>query len=140
MNCKEIQELLPAYEEKLLAAQEMDAVRNHLSGCSLCQKELQQLSAAWTLLGVLEPITPSAEFRTGFWEKVRREEEKRTSWLAFPRLVPALAGFLGVWVVGVGLGTFLFMHTKPSLAVMKSSSGWSDASLVTAYLKRVERI
>jgi hypothetical protein len=139
MNCKDIQELLPAYEGQVLTAPETAEVKGHLAACKLCQKELGLLSAAWAMLGVLEPIQPSAEFRPQFWEKVRREEERRHAWFAFPRLVPTMASFLGIWVAGVGLGAFLFMHSKLALPMVKPT-GWSEASLTDAYVKRMGRI
>jgi hypothetical protein len=137
MDCKHIQDLLPAFEEKLLAAHDMAAVQAHLSGCVQCQKELVQLSAAWNLLEVLEPVTPSPEFRVRFWEKARQEE--KASWLAFPRLIPAMAGFLGIWVAGVGLGAFFFMHSKPTTAMTRPAV-WSEASLTDAYMRRLGHV
>lgn len=143
MNCKEVQELLPAYEGMVLTAPETAEVKNHLATCKSCQREFDLLSATWAMLEVLEPIQPSADFRARFWEKVRQEEEKK-SWLPVPRLVPVLAGFLGVWVVGVGIGATLFVRSHA--AAMRSQSmiegrSWNEGmSLGQAYLRRTETL
>jgi hypothetical protein len=139
VNCKEVQELLPAYDEKALTGQETVAVKGHLAGCMLCQKECERFSAAWTMLGVLEPIVPSPAFRANFWARVRQEEEKPAGWFAFPRFIPVMAGFVGIWVAGVGLGAFIFMHSNSAIPMIRPSA-WTGPSLTDAYFKRVGRI
>jgi anti-sigma factor RsiW len=125
-------ELLPAYLDNQLDAAAAGRVKSHVAMCPDCREEERMLAASWNLLGSLEAIEPSPDFRARFWEKVRREEEK-SSRLSWPRLVPAFAGFLGVWAAGAGLGMYLFAQTPPAGSVQREP----DSSLSAAYLKRL---
>lgn len=137
MNCKEIQDLLPGYGESALSDAQSKEVHSHLATCASCQKEDRLLSASWEMFGTLEKIEPSPDFRARFWEKVRQEETKK-SWFTFPTLVPAFAGFLGVWVLGVGIGAMLFLQTHliPSTTPQWLATG--SFSLGDVYLKRAK--
>ena len=141
MDCEKIRELLTAYQDGVLPANEAAEIKTHLLGCQGCQTEERLLKETWNMLNVLEPIEPSPDFRARFWERVR-EEERKTSWLSFPRLVPVMAGVLGVWVVGVGLGSYLFFRSPRSQMASTTSiqqKGFFDdaSSLGKAYLKRM---
>ena len=141
MDCKAIQDLLPAYQDQELASGEMAAVRTHLSGCPTCASELRLFSQSWDMLGTLETIQPSPDFRTRFWERVRQEETRSDlwDWIRWPRLVPALAGFIGIWLVGISLGVATFMHSHP--ASFSARSNYETMGIMSpiesAYLQRV---
>lgn len=142
MDCSKIQEQLVAYLDGELGLQEKAECQSHLAGCLLCREEKETLERTWRLLEAASSIEPSSVFRARFWEKVRQEEQS-WSWLAFPRLVPAMARLLAVWVVGVGVGSLAFMRTTPRSQDSKSPvAQWmppADASsLGTAYLRRME--
>jgi anti-sigma factor RsiW len=142
MDCAKIQEQLVAYLDGELDPQEKAGCESHLAGCPLCLKEKETLERTWQLLESAPSIEPSPAFRARFWERVRQEEQ---SWsgLAFPRLVPAMAGLLAVWVVGVGVGSLAFMRSSTLSQDFESPAAqWmplADASsLGTAYLRRME--
>ncbi len=110
MQCEKVKEILPAYEGDELSQSEATEVRAHLNECRLCQREKHLLSATWEMLDVLPRIEPSPDFRTRLWEKIKNEKTKRIQWQQTPRLAFA-AGFLGLWVFGVGIGSLLFFKT-----------------------------
>lgn len=140
MDCAKIREQLVAYLDEELSPQEKAACESHLETCPLCRKEKEILECTWQLLDAIPSTEPSPVFRARFWERVRQEEQS-WFWLPFPRLVPAMAGFLAVWVVGVGVGSVAFMR-KSAPSQDSPVAGWTlpaDASsLGAAYLMRVE--
>lgn len=110
MNCKQTQASLSAYQDKELSPLDASAVKAHLDDCRACQDELQQISRAWEMLSSLGTIEPSPNFKARFWEKVRREEAKPGlwDWMAWPQLVPTLAGAMALWILGITGGMFLY--------------------------------
>ena len=142
MNCDHICEKLTAFLDGALTPSEAADVSAHLRVCTACHDEKLVLSKTWDMLAVLEPIEPSPDFRVRFWERVRQEEERKRSWLWWPRLVPTLAGALGLWVVGVGLGSSLFMRYHapmvPSPALHASATDLAPApDLTAAFMTRL---
>jgi len=114
MNCDKIQEMLPAYQDGELSAENEKAVKIHLEGCEVCREEEQLLSASWEMLGELKSIEPSPDFQSRFWARVRKEETKQNgwrTWLNWQVLRPTafgLAGVAAIWVIGVTGGLMLF--------------------------------
>lgn len=111
MNCKNVVQTLPDYLSHTLGETETVGVRAHLDLCPECREESRLLSASWDVLDLLEPIQPSADFRARFWEKVRQEENTvfgRTGFFVRFPFVPAVAGFLVLWILGVAGGARLF--------------------------------
>jgi anti-sigma factor RsiW len=142
MASTHVTEFLSAYLDNALDAATASRVKTHLRTCPECRNEERLLAVSWSLLGSLEPVQPSPDFRARFWEKVRAEEDKKRSWLSWPRLVPAFAGIVGVWLTGVGLGLYFFMQEPPVPARRADLlSPWARAydvsSLGAAYLKRL---
>lgn len=126
MNCKEIINLLPAYQDKELSSSQERAVRLHLGNCMNCQNEERLLTETWNLLGGVESITPSPGFRDRLWKRI--EEEKR-GWNPFPSRVPrwiriptptmaVIVGGLFLWGIGTIGGVALFkseLSASPSV-------------------------
>lgn len=126
MDCERIQEELPAYQDKELPEPRMASIRSHLAGCANCRGEMKALTETWGLLGSLEPVQPSADFRARFWERIRQEAaQHRTLWerLALGRsptdwrpptgrfggrFTPVLAGVMALWILGIAGGVLLF--------------------------------
>ena len=142
MALTHITEFLSAYLDNELDANTESRVKIHLAGCPECQKEERLLTASWNLLASVETVQPSPDFKVRFWERVRMEEEKEASCLSFPRLVPVMAGMVGVWVAGVGLGSYLFLRSPQAQRTfnfsLKQNSLFNDVpSLGNAYVKRM---
>lgn len=111
MNCKKVVQTLPDYLSHALGETETERVRVHLDLCPECREESRLLMATWDILGLIEPVQPSADFRARFWEKVRQQENAvfgGTGFFARFPFAPALAGFLLLWVLGVAGGARLF--------------------------------
>lgn len=140
MKCEEIKNLLPAYQDGELSPGKAEETRVHLTGCASCQKEEQLLSTTWDLLGSLEPIEPSPDFRARLWEKIRAEEERKPRWQLAPRYVYAF-GFVAVWFFGVGIGSLVFLRS-PNVRSMSqpiSSAPFqftNSSSIENVYLNR----
>ncbi len=135
MECQEAREQLAAF----LDGEGPEEVSSHLQGCPACRRERQALERTWQFLGVLPGVEPSPGFRARFWERVREEES--SWWLPLPRFVPALAGCLAVWVVGIGLGAFLYRSSSqppvPETAPLQVWAAQDSLSLGSAYLRRM---
>ncbi|MBK8870366.1 MAG: zf-HC2 domain-containing protein [Elusimicrobia bacterium] len=122
MNCKNVVQKLPDYLSHTLGEPETVGVRAHLDLCLECREESRLLSASWDMLGLLEPVQPSAYFHARFWEKVRQQENvvlERTGFFAKFPFVPALAGFFVLWVLGVAGGARLFAHRHETATPME---------------------
>lgn len=107
MDCQEIKKLIPVYLDKELEPQESQQVREHLSGCPVCQKELEAFEESWAMLGELDEVRPEPGFVGRFWTRLALEQswqerisEAVRNGLFQKRLVPALATACIVVIVG----------------------------------------
>ncbi|MCK5081630.1 MAG: zf-HC2 domain-containing protein [Candidatus Omnitrophica bacterium] len=107
MDCQEIKKLIPVYLDKELEPQESQQVREHLSGCPSCQKELEAFEESWAMLGELDEVRPEPGFVGRFWTRLALEQswqerisEAVRNGLFQKRLVPALAMACIVVIVG----------------------------------------
>jgi len=132
MKCEDVQNKLVDLQMGFLEHQHAQEMETHLAGCMACREESKLFSGTWAILNEWRPVEPSAAFRARFWEKVREEENQKSSWFGFPRLVPVFAGFLGVWIAGVSIGATLFLRAHDGSLIVTQT----DSSLATAYLKR----
>ncbi len=136
MASNHIADLLSAYLDGELSAAEEARVKSHLAACPACRTEEHELTVSWGLLGSLQPIEPSPAFRARFWERVKREEEA-WQWFSWSRLAPVFAGFMGIWVAGVGLGMYLFIRQPAVKLGGQTWLGSDESSLAVTYMKRV---
>ncbi len=74
MDCQRIQRLIPEYTNGELQPSEIDEVKNHLSVCAACQKELALYTKSWQMLGDWKTIEPEAGYVSRFWTKVALEQ------------------------------------------------------------------
>jgi hypothetical protein len=123
MTCQNIKELFPEFLTGELDKESQERVQGHLASCDSCRKELEDLSAIWTKLGVITEEQPSSDMRTRFYTmleayKQGMAQEKQ------PSRIKAFFGdvFYSVWpkrpayqfsmalvflIVGVAAGIFL---------------------------------
>jgi putative zinc finger protein/HEAT repeat protein len=66
MNCKDIQAKLIDYLDQGLAADAMEAIRDHLDSCAECRREAEELQELLTAMKVNTPEIPPAELRERF--------------------------------------------------------------------------
>ena len=78
MNCKDIENNLPLYEDNLLSGAEKQAVEQHLKSCSNCAKALVQLQKTGRLVESLAEVEPPPWFKQKIMSRVREEAEKKS--------------------------------------------------------------
>ena len=78
MNCKDIENNLPLYEDNLLSGAEKQAVEQHLKYCSNCAKVLAQLQKTGRLVEGLAEVEPPPWFKQKIMSTVREEAEKKS--------------------------------------------------------------
>lgn len=83
MKCRsnDIQELLPAYQGRMLTPADMDRIEKHLSGCDDCTRELELLG----ILAAEQVPDPGEAFWTAmpgriFREMQAQEQQKKSPW------------------------------------------------------------
>lgn len=77
MNCKKASQLLDALLDGELAADEMVAVRRHLSSCISCSQEYQALKLLKSELKRLNRAAPDSKFEDRLLEFVDSESRRR---------------------------------------------------------------
>jgi anti-sigma factor RsiW len=78
MSCKEIDNLLPAYEEDLLTPEEKKGIEAHLASCERCRRSLADFRRAQELVRGLGEVEPPPFFEERIMARVRQEAgEKR---------------------------------------------------------------
>ena len=73
MTCKEIDSLLPAYEEGLLTPGEKEGVEAHLAACESCRQSLADLRRAQELVRGLDEVEPPPFFEERIMARIREE-------------------------------------------------------------------
>ena len=76
-NCKDINNLLPAYLDDALSPSEKQRVEEHLAVCSRCRQDVADLSKAVSLLHNLEEVEPPPFFEQRIMAAIREEENKQ---------------------------------------------------------------
>ncbi len=75
MNCRDIENHLPAYLEGLLPPEEREKIREHLASCRQCSKALADLKQMETILSDLEAVSPPPWMKQRIMAKVREEAQ-----------------------------------------------------------------
>ena len=78
MNCKDVENNLPLFEDNLLSSAEKKALEQHLKSCSKCAKALAQLQKIGRLVEGLEEMEPPPWFKQKIMSRVREEAEKKS--------------------------------------------------------------
>ena len=95
MKCKKVRKELTAYLDGELKDKKKRIISEHLEECPDCKKEFIILSQQEGLLGQIEAIEPSVNFRAQFWQKVRTieilaeaaERSPKFGWLPVPAMI-----------------------------------------------------
>ncbi|SEM69361.1 Predicted integral membrane protein [Syntrophus gentianae] len=75
MNCRDIENILPAYLEDLLPPEERKKIREHLASCRQCSKALADLKQMETILSDLEAVSPPPWMKQRIMARVREEAQ-----------------------------------------------------------------
>jgi glutaredoxin-related protein len=78
MNCKDVKNNLPLYEDNLLSDTEKQAVEQHLNSCLNCAKALARLQKTGRLVESLAEVEPPPWFKQKIMSRVREEAEKKS--------------------------------------------------------------
>jgi hypothetical protein len=125
MKCSEIRELLSGYVDGVLEQHEAEAVKNHLSECQECSRELADLQQTISLLNQMGEIIPPVEFRDNLRKRLKQEPVlavKNTKsggkgrfrlWLA--RSKRPLAAAVMVLALGVSIGLYGLTQMNSSM-------------------------
>jgi len=78
MNCKDVENNLPLYEDNLLSDAEKQAIEQHMQSCSKCAKAFTQLQKTGRLVEGLEEVETPPWFKQKIMSRVRKEAEKKS--------------------------------------------------------------
>jgi len=117
MTCKEIDNLLPAYEEDLLPPEEKKGVEAHLAACERCRRSLADLRRAQELLRGLGEVEPPPFFEERIMSRVRQEVGEKRGFLRklfYPLHIKIPIQALATVVVAV-LAVHLYQQGEPEM-------------------------
>ena len=117
MTCKEIDNLLPAYEEDLLPPEEKKGVEAHLAACERCRRSLADLRRAQELLRGLGEVEPPPFFEERIMSRVRQEAGEKRGFirkLFYPLHIKIPIQALATVVVAV-LAFHLYQQGEPEM-------------------------
>jgi anti-sigma factor RsiW len=115
MDCKRIQEKLPAYLEGALSPEEGKLVEGHVAACSNCRLELESLVKAGKLVRELEEAEPPPWLKQRIMARVREERERREGFLRrlfYPLHIKIPATALATVLVAV-FAVYVFRAVEP---------------------------
>lgn len=105
-------EILSAYLDNALPADEKSAVKKHLGDCAKCRRELALLKKTWDPIVALKPVMVSPSFYRELNRRIRVEEEQQSPWVLWPKWATLLAGAMALWMLGVAGGVHLYERHK----------------------------
>lgn len=130
MRCEQIRDLLSSYIDGETTIEETIEIKEHLSECIECKKELEELKTVLSLFNTLEPIEPPEDLKYTIMAKVKSEGLKKSAfafnsrrWIAWG----ATAAVIFIIVGTVGISSLL-----DNSAHMKSASGEAPVQTETA--------
>ena len=103
MNCKDVENNLPLYEDDVLSVAEKQAVEHHLKSCSKCAKSLAQLRKTGKLVEGLAEVEPPPWFKQKIMSRVREEAAKKSlaqKWF-YPLRIKIPVQIMGAIVIAV---------------------------------------
>lgn len=74
-DCPQIQSKFADYLTGELDAKTVESVRRHVTSCTICGKELEDLTATWSRLGILPEEQPGPNLRKNFYTMLESFQE-----------------------------------------------------------------
>lgn len=96
MNCEALKPLLSGYVDSELTLEEATRVQNHLSHCSECRHELQELRDIEGVTAAMKHEPLPDVFWDRYWLSVYNRLERGLGWILLSAGAAILAGF-GLW-------------------------------------------
>ena len=115
MDCKRIEEKLPAYLEGALLPEGMKLVEGHLAACPHCRRALEDLVKADKIVRDLEEAEPPPWLKQRIMERVRVERERREGFLQrlfYPLHIKVPATALATVLIAV-FAVYIFRAVEP---------------------------
>ena len=104
MNCEQMNDLLWAFLDGELTAQEEEQMHAHLEQCADCRALLEQLQTLRTSFSDLEEIPAPEGFADGVMARIRREEKNKVIPLFKRPQVRAMVGLAACLTLFIGFG------------------------------------
>lgn len=123
MRCEQIRELLSPYMDQMTDDRENQMVEAHLTDCTACRQELEQLQLIQSLLHRLDAPQLPEGFAADFHQRLRKEYRHR---LLAPAEIkrPRKQGGIAAAVAGLALAVGIYASTF--LPVGSIASLWQD--------------
>ena len=118
MNCEQMNDLLWAFLDGELTAQEEEQMHAHLEQCADCRALLEQLQTLRTSFSDLEEIPAPEGFADGVMKRIKVESKPKVIPLFKRPQVRALTAMAACAVLFVGLGSIRMGSSKGEAAPM----------------------
>ena len=115
MDCKRIEEKLPAYLERALPPEEEKLIEAHVAACPNCRITLENLVQAGKLVRELEEAEPPPWLKQRVMARVREERERREGFLRrlfYPLHIKIPATALATVLIAV-FAVYVFRAVEP---------------------------
>ncbi len=118
MNCEQMNDLLWAFLDGELTAQEEEQMHAHLEQCADCRALLEQLQTLRTSFSDLEEIPAPEGFAEGVMNRIKAESKPKVIPLFKRPQIRALTAMAACAVLFVGLGSIRMGSSKGEAAPM----------------------
>lgn len=130
MNCRDIQDLLPAFREDILSPEEKRRITSHLSSCPFCSRSLADLKKAADLLKDLEEVEPPPFFEQRIMVQVQEEALREKGFLRkwfLPIHIKIPLQAMATVLIAV-LAVYLYQKSEPEMKQIPPFSAPSSES------------
>ncbi|MEO5359020.1 MAG: zf-HC2 domain-containing protein [Nitrospirota bacterium] len=117
MNCKAVRKSMSAYIDGQLDETELRAVKGHIAGCGVCDRELRSLQAAAEALRGLEPVNAPADFAKRLKERIDARSGSFFDFIPLSFKIPAGVTALAIAAV-IAIYVFKSEQVLPPLSMM----------------------
>jgi len=124
MECKNIQDLLSAYLEGIIAPEEKRLVEKHLASCKQCGEALEDLTKTKELVHTLEEVEPPPWFTQKIMAQVREEAEKKSGILErlfYPLRIKVPIQALATALIVV-MALYVYRSVEPEMKLAQAPS------------------
>jgi len=118
-DCKNFEEMLPAYLEETVSSAERQEIEHHLESCDHCRSVLRDLKKTAELLAGLEEREPPPWFRQQIMARVKEVAEGKKGWLRklfFPLHIKVPIEALATLIIGV-LAWQIYQASPPEMKI-----------------------